>query len=178
MQFIVFLRGINVSGQKKIKMAELREALSNAGFQGVQSYIQSGNLIVKDEGSIKEVEEKISSLIMDQYGFDVVCVARTRQDLKSILDNSPYLGTEREEKRMCFTMLKRIPEETRLKKLREVQFPPEEWTGDGTIIYGYSPNGLGKAKLTNNYFEKVLQVEATTRNLNTMRKMIELAKQD
>ncbi len=172
MQFIVFLRGINVSGQKKIKMAELREALSGAGFAGVQSYIQSGNLIVEYDGLYSEVETRVTEVIKDRFGFDVPTIARTRGQLKQILVECPYLNTDREEHRLFFTLLKHAPEDANLEKLNTYEYPPEEWICKNTHVYGHSPNGFAKAKLSNNFFERILRVDATTRNLKTMRHMI------
>ena len=71
-KFIALLRGINVSGQKKIKMSDLKLLFEDLGFQNVETYIQSGNVIFSSkEKSIKKLESKISSGIKSKYGFDV-----------------------------------------------------------------------------------------------------------
>ena len=58
-RYIVLLRGINVSGKNKLPMAELRQILTNLGFQNIQTYIQSGNILVDAEDSKPKVAEKI-----------------------------------------------------------------------------------------------------------------------
>ena len=67
--FIALLRGINVSGQKLIKMAELRTSLEKAGFAGAKTYIQSGNLILKSvKSDPKVIEEQVKALILKDFG--------------------------------------------------------------------------------------------------------------
>jgi len=62
------------------------------------------------------------------------------------------------------------------RKLKEIDYSPEEYVIKGKVIYFYSPNGYGKAKMSNNFFEQKLKVAATTRNLNTTKKLLEMAK--
>ena len=45
--YVSMLRGINVGGNKRIKMDELRKSLEAACFENVKTYIQSGNVVLK-----------------------------------------------------------------------------------------------------------------------------------
>ena len=77
--YISILRGINVSGQKLIKMDALKKAYEDLGFKNVHTYIQSGNVIFQTEE--KELEQKISGQIQKQFGFEVPVIILTIDDL-------------------------------------------------------------------------------------------------
>lgn len=81
-KFIALLRGINVSGQKQIKMSELKSLFEDTGFQNVETYIQSGNVIFSaKEKSPEKLEQKISSAIKTKFGFDVQVIALTPDEI-------------------------------------------------------------------------------------------------
>lgn len=176
--YIALLRGINVSGQKKIKMAELRSLLETLSFCRVQTYIQSGNVLFEHEATTAgDLEKQISRKILEQYGFEVPVLVKTRQELVHILQNNPFLkDPDKNPDRMYFTLLAETPAAERIEKLKGSDYHPEEYTIDGTTIYFFSPHGYGRAKMNNNFFENQLKVTATTRNLKTMEQLIEMAR--
>ncbi len=89
MKYISILRGINVSGQKKIKMADLQSLYEQLGFQGVVTYIQSGNVIFSadnnDEAALKTT---IENAITKHYAFQVLIEIRTPNDVNNIIHNN------------------------------------------------------------------------------------------
>lgn len=176
-RFIALLRGINVSGQKKIKMAELREQLKSCGFENVETYIQSGNILFDStETDLTKLQEKISEQIKSDYGFDVETLVLNPEQLKFWTDNNPFvIRGDCDLSKTYYTMLKEEPSDERLAILNEVSFPPEEFVVSGKIVYLYMPDGAGRAKLSNNLIESKLRVPATTRNHKTMLKLYELA---
>ena len=89
--YIALLRGINVSGQKKIPMAALREALSKLGFQKVQTYIHSGNVIFQtSEDNIQTLERNIHQTIKTHFGFEVPVLIKSPRALQQIFDACPF----------------------------------------------------------------------------------------
>lgn len=67
-QYIALLRGINVSGQKKLPMADLRQALLHSGFSDVVTYIQSGNVVVRDAvRSASQIEVAMGQIILKEH---------------------------------------------------------------------------------------------------------------
>lgn len=89
--YITLLKGINVGGHKKLPMAELRSLLEKLGFDQVQTYIQSGNAIFKStEKNTQIIEEKISNLILETFGFEVSVLVLTRNQLSRIFDYCPF----------------------------------------------------------------------------------------
>ena len=90
--FFSLLRGINVSGQKNIKMDDLRKTFENLGFQNVKTYVQSGNVIFTGKDfDCTELEDKISGQIEEDFGFDVPVIALTMDKMRRIISNNPFL---------------------------------------------------------------------------------------
>jgi uncharacterized protein (DUF1697 family) len=176
-KFIVLLRGINVSGQKKIKMSDLKSLFEDLSFSKVQTYIQSGNVIFSaKEKSNKKLEHKISSAIKSKFGFDVQVIVVTPDEIEYVIRNNPFLKKKKESERLYVTFLSENPPAENMKKLNAVDYSPEEYIIDGRYIYMFAPNGYGKAKLNNNFIENKLKVFGTTRNWRTVNKLFELSK--
>ena len=101
-RYIAYLRGINVSGQKKIKMVDLKTSLQNANFANVATYIQSGNIVFDSEGKDPKVlGEKIYGLILNDFGFEVPTLVLHPEQMTAILSSIPFHGVE--EKNLYFT---------------------------------------------------------------------------
>ena len=178
--YIALLRGINVSGQKIIKMADLKVKLQNIGLTSVTTYIQSGNVIFKYKSdSTKAVSQLIKKEILKQYGFEVPVLVLTPEILASIYKNNPFAkrleAEEIENKKMFFTLLSDTPDMVAVKELTSGSYKPEEFVITDQVVYFYAANGYARTKLTTNFFEKRLQSIATTRNLKTVIKLLELS---
>jgi uncharacterized protein (DUF1697 family) len=169
--YIVILRGINVSGKNILPMAELRDLLNDLKFENVQTYIQSGNIVLNSDVSKIAVIEKVKKGIASKFGYDVPVLARTIDEWEAAIANNPY-PTEN-HKIVSFTFLNEVPTE----KMIEVNITNDDvYTIVNDMVYMYCPDGFGSTKLTNNLFEKKLKVTATSRNLRTTLKLLELAK--
>jgi uncharacterized protein (DUF1697 family) len=163
--FIALLRGINVSGQKKIKMSELKSLFEEMGFQDVETYIQSGNVVFSSKKkSCEKLEAKISSGIKSRFNFDVHIIVINPEDIEYVLKNNPFIKKRKDAERLYVTFLAKMPSNDTIKKMLTIDYSPEEYFIDGKIIYLFAPNGYGKAKLNNNFFENKLKVCGTTRN--------------
>ncbi|MDC8002936.1 DUF1697 domain-containing protein [Aureisphaera galaxeae] len=170
--YIGLLRGINVGGQKKIKMADLRELFESLGFQSVQSYIQSGNVIFSSEE--KELAAKIERAIFDTWGWKVPVFVRTAKEIEAVLANCPYPQEKKEKS--YFSLLYDMPSAEKIEAASQISYPNEEFFITEQCIYFYCSTGYGKAKLSNNWFERKLGVSATARNYRTLTKLLELAR--
>jgi uncharacterized protein (DUF1697 family) len=175
-KFISFLRGINVSGQKQIKMPELKLLFEELKFHNVETYIQSGNVIFSaKEKSPKKLEQKISSAIKKKFGFDVQVMFLTPEEIEYVIQNNPFFKKKKDSEKLYVTFLSENPLAENMKKLNAIDYSPEEYVIDGRYIYLFVPNGYGKAKLNNNLFENKLKVFGTTRNWKTVNKLFELS---
>ncbi len=175
--YISLLRGINVSGQKKIKMADLRDILEKLGFFNIRTYIQSGNLVFDVEGlSSDQISERINKEIRKEYDFDVGTWTRQREEFIDIVSANPYNSVdENDHKQIYFVFLCQQPSIDLVRQLELEYFENEQFKITPECIYLRCLKGYGKAKCNNNFFENRLKVEATTRNLRTVRTLIEIS---
>tara|TARA_R110002049_G_scaffold4842_6_gene34205 strand:+ start:74 stop:592 length:519 start_codon:yes stop_codon:yes gene_type:complete len=170
-KYIVLLRGINVSGKNKIPMAELRGLLNDLGFKNVQRYIQSGNIILESKEGKSITCNKIKEGIQTKFGLDIPVIARTIPKWKKAIANYPF-STDN-TKIVAFVFLNRKVYET---KIDVKDTSNDKYLIQNDMIYIYCETGFAKTKLSNNLFERKLNVTATTRNYNTTLKLLELAK--
>ena len=170
MKYIAILRGINVSGSKKLPMAELRELLSTIGLTNVKTYIQSGNAVfTADEKDQVKLGNLISEAIKKQYDYDVPVLVKTIEQWKTAMANNPY--ADKDISKQAITFLATTPTETTF----EMNSKDDEFKIINSEVYLYCPNGFGRSKLTNNLFERKLKTQATTRNWKTIYKLLEMA---
>jgi len=176
--YIALLRGINVSGQKKIKMADLREYLEELDFQDIQTYIQSGNIVFRSKKmTSNNLEILIKNKIQEKYGFEVPVIVITPDEIKHTANNNPFeKDNTKDPKKFCVVFLQEQPYQENIEKLKEYDYSPEEYVLSEKIIYYYAANGAGNAKMNNNFFENKLKVKASSRNWRTTNKLLEMVK--
>jgi uncharacterized protein (DUF1697 family) len=177
--FVTMLRGINVSGQKTIKMADLEGLYESQGFTEVQTYIQSGNVVFGSRSNdAPEIAKTISRAINDKYGFDVPVVIRKDKELEKVVSRNRLIGTgNRDVNRFHVTFLAEAPDSSLVKQLDPPLASDEAMQIIDKEIYLYCPNGYGKTKVNNNYFEKQLSVPATTRNWKTVNVLLGMTRE-
>lgn len=175
--YISLLRGINVSGQKKIKMDDLKEIYENLHFINTQTYIQSGNVVFQyDKSEQKDLELKISSQIQKYVGFFVPIIVLETLELKEIVERNPYLVDKTKDiSHLHVTFLSSKPEQIDFEIFYHNKSQVEEFALIEKAVYLYCPNGYGKTKLTNTFFENKLKVKATTRNWKTTTELLNIA---
>jgi len=173
--FIALLRGINVSGQKKIKMAELRKSLTQNGLENVQTYIQSGNIIFDSEVlDTSTLEHKIHDVIAKDFGFEVPTLVVSGNAIPKVMEANPF-AKKAEENKLYYVLLKQVPEKELVAQFEELNFTNEDFHVTENCVYLMCKKGYGNAKLNNNLIERKLKVDATTRNQKTMLKLWEMS---
>ena len=169
--YISLLRGINVSGQKKVPMVELRALYESLGLEAVQSYIQSGNVIcATPDEDVATLTQTIERAIEQHFGFKVRVLIKTPQQLMQVLNGRPF-----DEERLFVTFLFGTPTHIPTEALDRAKQPSEQIHIAGDIVYFSCPDGYGRSKLSNSFLESQLKLSATTRNWRTVRKLLELA---
>ena len=176
MKHLALLRGINVSGHNIIKMEALKTMLENIGFQNIETYVQSGNVIVESEDeNPQSVGFTIKQEIVKQLGFDVPVIVISKADLEKCLTNNPFFKEkEVDTKKLYVAFISKELSNSSINELKISQFKPDEAFIDGNRIYMKLETGVGNTKLTQKYIEKKLNVIASTRNWNTVNKLIEM----
>jgi len=167
--YISMLRGINI-GHRRVKMDQLRKSFEALGFEQVQTYIQSGNVVFKSgESSPAALSKKIEGKILKDFGFPVSVVTRTADELRNTVANNPFLkqrGIDPEKLHVMF--LSEAPARASLKELTAVTVAPDRCHCSGQEIYFYLPNGVSKSVLWNSPVDRILAVINTTRNWRTV----------
>jgi uncharacterized protein (DUF1697 family) len=175
--WIALLRGINVSGQKSVPMAELKKMFVKLGFKDALTFIQSGNVVFRspeaDPGKLAAILE---TAIKKAFGFDVPVILRTLEELKAALKGNPYAGKKlAETERVYISFLDAVPGKEAVKALAAFSDNVDEFKVKGAEVYILARGGYGKSLFSNTFIEKKLKVRATTRNLATSGKLIDLA---
>jgi uncharacterized protein (DUF1697 family) len=174
--YISLLRGINVSGKNRISMTELKQLCESMGLKDVVTYIQSGNVVFdyEEEDPAKIImltEEGIKQL----FGSDVRVILRDKESLKKILESNPFVNQRKADpERLYVTFLSEVPQKPVLRNLLPKDNGDEFMLYDREV-YLFCPNGYGKTKFSNTFFEKKLSVSATTRNWKTVNALNEMA---
>jgi len=175
---LILLRGINVSGQKIIKMEDLRNLLAAAGFSNVQTYIQSGNVFVDtSESDPGEIENKVTALLLEKYDFQVPVVAVSERQLLDVFTANPYLSepiVPVKQLYVAFLATEPTAENTARLEPEFVQPDTFQIANNRRAVYLNYVNSAGNSKMTNNWIENKLKVTATSRNWNTITKLITL----
>jgi uncharacterized protein (DUF1697 family) len=174
--YVSILRGINVSGQKKIVMKDLKVLFEELNFKNVRTYIQSGNIIFEfAKINNKRLSELIGTKIFEKYKFNVPVLVLNVSELNRIMEKNPFVkekGIKKEK--LHVTFLDKDPRQTNKDDLKDVNFEPDKFSISGNAVYVYCPNGYGRTKLNNNFFENKLKVTATTRNWNTVNELFKM----
>lgn len=175
--YIALLRGINVSGQKMIKMAALTELFNALKFTNVKTYIQSGNVVFQDKGKdTGALEKKIIKAIKETFGFDVPVLVLNAGMLPAILKSNPYMKKkDTDTDKLYLTFFNGSYDKKTLDTIAAVDYKGDEFIVKDQVIYLHLPNNYGNTKLNNNFFESKLKITATTRNWKTMNELLRMA---
>jgi uncharacterized protein (DUF1697 family) len=168
--YVSMLRGINVGGQKRVSMQMLKETYSSMGFENIETYVQSGNVIFSSETSALNAKEQIEKEIKHVFGFDVLVFIRTGNELGSLVSNQPF--KQKDESKLHVTFLSKRPKDIQMDELISARIGAEDFVISGREIYLFCPNGYGVTKLSNSFFERKLKVPATTRNWRTVNTLL------
>jgi uncharacterized protein (DUF1697 family) len=172
--YISLLRGVNVTGHNRVTMEELRRCYEGRGLKNVRTFIQSGNVIFEHPKEDSErIVAKIEKAIRKSFRLEVTVVVRTREEMGKVIENFPFTKTEQDRAHVTFLSAKPAIVPTR--EITEVKDGPEKFSVLGREVYLHCPNGYGRSKLSNTFFERKLKVSATTRNWRTINSLYALA---
>ncbi len=174
--YISILRGINVGGNRIIKMDALRRLYEDLGYTNIRTYIQSGNVVFQSKQSDpKEHEIRISHKIKEVFSFDVPVIVKTKIELASIYRNSPFFQTQTNEiEKLHVTLFSSQPNLSDIENIN-ISIGHDEVAFGDSVLYLYCPDGYGRTKFSNQYLEQKLKVTATTRNWKTIAELINIS---
>jgi uncharacterized protein (DUF1697 family) len=175
--YIAMLRGINVGPHKRIKMDRLRASFEGLGFKQVKTYIQSGNVVFKT-GKISGLGKKIEERLLNDFGFSVSVILRTREEMKKVIRGNPLLKEKGiDPLKLHVVFLSDAPTPAALTKLEGLTLPPDQARCSGKELYLYFPNGVSGSSLWKHPLDRVLSVTATMRNWNTVNQLHAMAQE-
>ena len=154
-------------------MAELRDAIEAEEFAEVTTYIQSGNIVLRSPLSKEETSVRIAEIIRAYCGAELQVITTDASELKKHLRGNPF-GDEYQQDRVFYTTTMESIDPKRIAALCQEDFGEELRMVEGRL-YMYLPKDASRSKLSNNFLEKKLKITATTRNRNTLVRLIELA---
>ncbi|MCP4444289.1 MAG: DUF1697 domain-containing protein [Myxococcales bacterium] len=174
---VALLRGINVAGKKKVPMAELREQAAKLGFESVQTYIQSGNLVYRSTLSVAAAQEALEKAIAEHFGFDVEAVVRTGARWLEYARESAFPDAEEARPNtLLLAIAKTSPKADALKTiLAYAKNERAQLLGDALWI-DYV-DGSGRSKIRPAIIQRAMGSSATTRNWRTVQKIAELVRE-
>lgn len=174
-RLIVLLRGINVGGRNRLRMAELVEILEGLGLEDVRTYIQSGNVVARSsEPPSSTLAAAIGGTIERSHGFRPRVLVLAADELEAAIASNPFPEGESRPKELHFFFLTSSPTEPHLDSLDEVKADTERFHLADRVLYLHAPEGIGRSKLAANV-ERILGVAATARNWRTVQKLREMA---
>jgi uncharacterized protein (DUF1697 family) len=174
--WIVLLRGINVGGKNTVPMKQLTEMLVGLGCQNVETYIQSGNVLLKHAESNKQVLSKqIAEQMYQTFGFTPQILLLTLAECEQAVANNPFFEPQSEPKTLHVFFLAEPTTLANLDALTALKKDSESFALIKQVFYLHAPDGIGRSKLAEKV-ERVLGVTTTARNWNTVNKILTLAR--
>ena len=171
MKKIIFLRGVTPTGTNRIpKMSYLVEILTEVGFLNVQTYIQSGNILLESELSDEEIRKLVHDTILDKIGADLSIIIKEINQLEIATQENPFDNTYDSSRIHLVFTNEEIPEST-LTELSRENFGDEEFYGGHECCYLYLPRDARKKRLNTNYLEKKFGIRMTMRKLSVVNRL-------
>ncbi|WP_411576335.1 DUF1697 domain-containing protein [Streptomyces mutabilis] len=176
-RYAALLRGINVGGAKKLPMADLRALLEELGHGAVRTHLQSGQAVfASGHGDEETLAAELAQAVEKRFGFPVDLIVRDHAYLRAVAEACPFPAAELEPKQLHVTYFSAPVDEERFASIDRPAFLPEEFRLGDRALYLYAPNGLGRSKLAEALARPRVNkgLIATTRNWNTVTKLVEL----
>jgi uncharacterized protein (DUF1697 family) len=173
--YAALLRAANVSGRNAIAMDDLRDLFAATGCSDVATYIQSGNVVFRSKTSeeprlVRTIEARLAA----DLGVDVKVLVRSKAQLAKIHRTHPFRATGADAAGLHVTFLSDAPTAAQIRSLASGSPGTDRCVVIGREVYLHCPDGYGRTKLNNAYFEKRLGATATTRNWKTVTKLLEM----
>ena len=173
--WIVLLRGVNVCGHNKLPMVDFRAVLGNCGYDGVATYIQSGNAVFRADGTADEIAKCVAAKLQSNFGLSVDVFVRNKQDFDAAIAQYPFPAACEDPKTLHLFFLAQSNPDFDAEALSKLATNDEEYRLIDDVFYLYTPNGFGRSGLAAKV-GSVLKTTMTARNLRSCHKIAELAR--
>ena len=174
MTHVTLLRGINVGGKNTLPMKDLTQLFAEAGASKVRTYIQSGNVIFEASKGAQTIAEKVAEGIEKRFGFRSPLIVRSAEEWRKTIRANPFAAKVTDQRWLHVYFLANAPRAGAIAGLDAARSAPDVFHVLGREIYLHLPNGMGRTKLTNAYFDSKLATICTARNWATVLKLAEM----
>jgi uncharacterized protein (DUF1697 family) len=158
-------------------MPELREALGEAGYGEVRTYVQSGNIVLESGEAAEEIGRKVERVIAQRFGLDIPAVVRTQKELAAVVKRNPLAKVASDPKRYQVSFLASELDPEKLKELNTVATESEQLVAKGRELYAWHPDGVARSKLWAKLAGTGLGVTATARNWKTVQTLLDMTRE-
>ncbi len=173
---IILLRGVMPTGKNRVLMAPLRAVLEEAGLTDVRTYIQSGNVLACTTLGRSATEDLVHDAISKGLGAEISVLARPASYFRKAIGRGPFRDAD--PARLYFTLLSSRPAPALLESFRALDFSPDQVQVVDDMAYVQCATKYSDLKANNSFIERKLQLRATTRNFNTLSKLVALSRQE
>ena len=171
-RFVALLRGINVGGKNKLPMKDLVGIFDEAGCVAVRHYIQSGNVVFDAAPTLAaKIPALVQTAIEKGFGLRIPLVVRSEKELLAAIAGNPFIAEGADPDALHVMFLGEQPAKAAVAALDPDRSPPDTFVVKGREIYLSCPNGVGRTKLTNAWFDTKLAATSTARNWRTVLKL-------
>lgn len=169
--WVALLRGVNLGGHKMVPMADLRALCAGLGWGGVQSYIASGNLVFAAAGTGEALARRLELALAAQMGVQVAVLVLAKAGLQAALAACPFDPLQGSHVHGFFLWADPV---VRWPVFDALRLPNEALVVQGRVAWLHAPGGIGRSRLAENLHQVVTGTQMTARNLNTLRKLVEM----
>ncbi len=173
---VALLRGINLARERRVAMPALRDVVAGLGYDGVRTFLQSGNVVFTSDAPADEVERELERAIASELGVETDVFVRTRDELAAVVDRNPLADVVDEPKWYQVSFLASEPDPERVRALAAADLAPERLVVLGREAYAWHAGGIQRSKLAKLLADdRALGVRATARNWNTVTRLLAVA---
>ena len=156
-------------------MPQLRDLLTDAGFDDVRTYVASGNVVLSSSLSASKLGARCEKLIAERFGFDVDVIVRTAEELAEVVRLNPLADVAEDPKRYQVSFCDGEPDPEAVERIAAAAAPSEKLVMVGRELYAWHPEGVGRSKMWTKLAGSGLGVRATARNWTTVTTLLEMA---
>lgn len=171
---IAFLKAINVGGHT-VKMDHLKMLFEKMGFENVETFIASGNVVLETKSkTVENIKQKIETELEKFLGYKVATFIRTTKELQEIAEHKPFNESDLENKQnyLYIVFLYNQPDKESQKKVLALSDEANEFHFNNKELYWLCRKNFSDSGISGKTLEKALGMETTIRNSTTIRKMV------
>ncbi|MDE3216476.1 MAG: DUF1697 domain-containing protein [Gemmatimonadota bacterium] len=171
-RFVALLRGVNVGGNRKIAMADLRDFFAELGYRDAQTVLQSGNVVFAAAGTAGALEKQLEAEARARLGLATDFHVRSAVEWRAVVAANPFARAAKDDPaHLVVHALRSAPGAAQVRALRDAIAGRETVEVRGRHAYIVYPDGIGTSRLTAAVLDARLDARGTGRNWNTVLKL-------